>query len=461
MKKVIMFIFLASFLNSLTANAFEVKATATKMINKGAEVDIEAKLGNTSKLKGKIKGKATIAAKVGKDYYISIAWNKFINQKDSTIVELDSSKFTSNFVSLSQYIKINQAMEVQGDLSNTVKSEDKSSNANNNAGSNSGDNTNNGAASMNAPGIGSFGNPEANKGGNNEINMPTLQTTSTECDPLLNPLEGTATMLYQDYLVKKDGNKVVKRPCYISKEVVKLQYDECELVHYFPQNESYRRHSMFITPKDGNRELQGCTIYGQALQHKFDETKCEVKEVQGEAITYAKRYIVIPETQQTIYISDCEPVKNDKIKVELTACSPDYFLFQKEAKMAYPAGRKYIMKDDKKYYIDENCTVLLDYGTPFLTEHAAWENHDPQRYSNDHYKYLYDFSMYEGGFKGDVPDTDYVHNRVDYKILNTWVEKGSQCGRFWKGHHWHYHWATFQRGDGSTFNDQYEDSECY
>ncbi|MDR0484246.1 MAG: hypothetical protein LBH40_03105 [Alphaproteobacteria bacterium] len=436
--------------------AFETISTKTVKIKETA-TKIEVKIPATSEFKGKLKGIATLTKRDKNEFYIIISWNEFVDQKNNNVKQLDSEQFKSNFLSQTDYIKINQSVEVSGNLATVV------SNKNTSSSSASGTTTanKNNSSTGGTQSVGTMSTPSNNSDNkNSKPVIPTPTRSSLSCDPSYDFDGGYATVYYEEFYTKQNGDTVVTKPCSPSKEVVKIEYEECEILHDFANNQSWRKRSSYITTREGRREATGCLSYAQPISHQFNEDQCQIKQIGDVAIINAKRFIKIPETNQTITISDCEPIANQNLLVDLKGCDVRQYLHQKESATSYPAGKLYIEKDGQRVYIDSSCRVLTDYGKSWTTSFARWEHNDGENgkadgWSKEWWTYKVDFSQFEGGAKINIED--YVKNEAPHEFLREEKYTYGKCGNKWNPDEHRSVYRFFKRLDGSEYSKYWAD----
>jgi hypothetical protein len=433
--------------SSIGLKAFEVVSSKTVKI-KETTTKIEAKMPTSSEFKGKLKGNATLTKRDKSEYYIIISWNEFVDQKNNNVKQLDSEQFKSNFLSKTDYIKINQPLEVSGNLATVITDKNSSKSV----GSSS--STASKGSSTGTQSVGTITTPTKNEDNKKPPVVPTPTRSSLNCEPTYDFDSGYATVFYEEYYAKQNGDLVVTKPCSPSKEIAKIEYEECEILHDFINNQSWRKRSSYITTREGRREATGCLSYAQPIEHQFNEQNCPIKQVGDIAVVSAKRFIKITETNQTITISDCEPIANENLKVDLRGCDVRQYLHQKDASTSYPAGKLYIEKDGQRIYIDNSCKILIDYGKSWTTSFLKWEHNDGTNgkadgWSKEFWSYKVDFSNMEGGTNLTIED--YIKNEANHEYLREDRIKVGKCGNILNSKVKRDFYRWFKRSDNSEY----------
>lgn len=427
--------------------AFQVKSMYSKSFYGKAPVQIEAITMPNYKFKGKLLGIAILKDLEDSSYEITINWNTFIYLDNNLEYDISGNNLMSKIITTEKNININQTIDVKGDIKQVIESNIKDTNSDNS----DEDKEKNPAIYSGGGGFGFSGGGDNAKDENSQEELPNIESSSKSCPPTVNWFTKEVVINSEDYYINKAGKKVIVKKCHATDERHTVKYKECSLVNDFNAFKSWKSRSAYVrTNDDGDVELLPCEPYGSSMKQEYDETQCTNKTVGNQQVIYGKRYVIDPENLSKIYVTDCLPVKSSNIKFTMLGCSVDSFLVQKDSYMVYPSGRKYILDNNNRVFLDSDCTSNIDLGKGLTSVFHYWQNNDGMLESTAIHQFAFDFTNLEAGFSGVIPDSDFEFNKQKYKFEYQDYTKGS-CGKWYNPKVQRTYYNHYTRADGSSY----------
>ncbi|MDR2008828.1 MAG: hypothetical protein LBQ34_07675 [Alphaproteobacteria bacterium] len=190
---------------------------------------------------------------------------------------------------------------------------------------------------------------------------------------------GYAIATYKTEIRDSKTNEIINEPICEPKEEIKIETEICSTEEDLQQNPSlwYGRIE-FIKDKFGNKQtIKNSKCYDYPIQvirqFRFNEEKCP-SIPNGKMISIrADGYILNPNTNKEIPLSECEDRGEAELFVKLDVCYPSENVVRdnpEKEKITYYIGKRYYIKEDgTPQYIatDEKCPELKEYGMPYKT----------------------------------------------------------------------------------------------
>ncbi len=413
-------------------------------------------LKNNDQIEGNLIGIAQIEAvdkneKLAQENFkINITWNEYIN-KDGSKIELANNSLKSVVFSKTNVIKLKQKIKVQGNLSFLNQ------NTSNLQGKNHSKEETSKTTSFALPSSSSFSQaPLQENLGLLDTEIKTTNVSGVNCDANFNFESGKATIYVEEYYIKNDGNKLVTKSCYPSSEILVINYDACSFIHEFDKEQSWKQEKPYVNSSYGTKALN-CMVKGSAIPHQYENNNCPVLTLEnGIAMVQAKRFITLD--NKNIYISDCEIVSKQGIQIDLRGCDISSYLVVESSYQVYPSGKRYVINNNQRVYIDSSCTKLLDYSKQWQTKFNHYVHVDGSLYSEEWHMYYHDFSEYEGGGVTDIK----THNSSKkhwYEYVKTFSVKGESCGKWYDNKKIYRYYDVYKRVNNTEYH-KYKNHVC-